>query len=202
VGDALVAMLRNNLSGTSYADNGMGWLPDLTLDPLYQTLLEMGFTGAEPTMGDVGGVGEIIAGGGPIMPRDRRFSSGIGQPTDSGLDFSGAQDRQQQAEGGAVGWDRLLRAFAGVSEDAPMPFGQSSGFSNVTPGITEILTPSDSGMVPMRVEAPLPEVSPQYLETLRAYDPGVAAQIEAALRQRADAEWVDQQRVSGGVGTG
>lgn len=159
VGDAMLAILNNNLNGTYYTDTGHGWLPDYTLAPLRDRLTGMGFTGKEPTRNDVGGVGEMIAGGGMFLPPEERAYS---RATESSTGAPLSYDLAAGSRGGPVGWDRLLRGLSGVSQDAPRPFDQMSGY-----GAAPKMVERDSGTGATGFfNAPEDAVSPEYVSGL------------------------------------
>lgn len=137
VGDALANILWNNIQGTWYADTAHQWLPDLSLLPLLTVLQNLGYTGqTEPHLRNVGGVGEIVQGGGRFLPPDPRFE---GRPTL--MDAGGGEgmiegpDYAQGSRGGSVGWDRALRdlteAITGQPITAPEPFTSRTGYGTL-----------------------------------------------------------------------
>jgi hypothetical protein len=217
VGDTLAAMLRNNLNGTHYADTGHEWLPDLSLLPLQRFLTERGFTGErEPTRGDVGGVGEMIAGGGNFLPPDLRLPEFRGVATDSGLDFSGDPGLREGSRGASVGWDRLLRGIARVSPDTPAPFESSTGYGplelsgNRLQAVGAAPTPwewerfgdlSDTQRAELQPEADAQNTAAAYMSGLQSLLPETYDRVWAA-KQRKDADADVRQWVAGGGGTG
>lgn len=149
-GDALAAILRNNAAGTWYGDTSHNWLPDPTLGGLRQLLARAGYTGAsEPRRGDVGGVGEIVAGGGMnlLTPEEQTAITTPGY-TSEGTPITPWID---PAELGARGWEKFLRRFAGVPADTPSMFDRPNlpevsgaayrdAFSNAQAGLGSEIT--------------------------------------------------------------
>ena len=209
-GDALASILRNNLSGTWYTDTAHNWLPDLSLVPMYEALIAMGYSDtAEPTKGDVGGVGEIVAGGGHrlIDPREYeqggQFYPGVaqdegGQLTGGGP-WGGVGIGTSQTGGlswpGAFGWEGVLRRIAGA-EAGPsmvnMPLVSQGGVRNTSDEGGGFVDPETGAGVPVQMGPP-----PGYIEALKAYNPEVGAAIDAATQRSIDDYFLQMQGGNG-----
>jgi hypothetical protein len=126
VGNTLASILHNLQSGTWYADTSHNALPDLALEPMRRALAGRGYTPTEPTRGDVGGVGEMVAGGGNFFPEDPRVQGG--RFTEDGTPID---DLRAGSQGGPYAWNRLMRQIAGVPEDTPRPFETSTGYGDL-----------------------------------------------------------------------
>ena len=212
VGNTLASILNFNQGGGWYTDTSHGWLPDPALPGLQGLLHARGFPGTqvengqivrrEPTRGDVGGVGEMVAGGGPMLPPEQRrylpsgfptFTPGTYASNYSGDIQHGGENREADlaagSQGGAVGWDRLLRQLSGQPgeygpETFAPPFDQASGYG-VPPKFVE--GHSEDGTPGLFVE-PQAALSPEYLsQATVALGPDVAERMRQAAQTRAEA---------------
>lgn len=136
VGDTLASILNFNLGGgwAPGAGTSLGWLPDPALLGLQGLLNDRGYLGTrvengeivrrEPTRNNVGGVGEMVAGGGLTMrnpaaqPRLRELIDGF-KMTDQQAVNSLEDLGIPTTLGGAQAWNLLLRQLAGVPASAP-----------------------------------------------------------------------------------
>ena len=219
-GDALASILRNNLSGTWYTDTAHNWLPDLSLVPMYEALIAMGYSDtAEPTKGDVGGVGEIVAGGGHRLidpseyERGGRFFQGVasdegGQMSDVGswgLLPGGSNARALGSPGphatggasapGALGWENILRRIARAEAGPSMvstPLVSQGGVRNTSDEGGGFIDPATGENVPVQMGPP-----PGYIEALKAYNPEVGAAIDAATQRSIDDYFLQMQGGNG-----
>lgn len=142
VGNALSSILNFNLGGGWFTDTSHGWRPNPAFLGLQRNLHSRGYPGTrvengsivkrEPTLGDVGGVGEMVLGSGFKM-RNPKTAGRYNELTQGGFKFTPQQaDNQlfdEHARGGespyhygSQAWDTFIRSISGTM-DAPSVFG-------------------------------------------------------------------------------
>lgn len=194
LGDSLASMLRFNLNGTWFTDTDHGWLPDPSYGPLLRRLEALGYTGTEvkngeiirrePTLRDVGGVGEIVAGAGPsLIPRDmvEAYEDDFARQRndENGPTPTGTYAGRTGAAAGALGFEGLLRRVAGV-KGLPSRVTPRWGSQPWDPQPTDMAAQDEGGaMVPSRYETP--QAWTDYLASLEAFDPALAARVRAGV---------------------
>lgn len=198
VGDTLAAILKYNREGTWFSDTSHDWLPNRGLDPLRTALAAQGYTGdREPTMGDVGGVGEIVAGAGDrLLPMDRINDLSMTRTSDGRLEPTGdPRSGPSGAALGAEGWETVMRRLTSVLTGTPMEeipattaFLRRQGVPNEGGGYV------DSSSGEWREQPTRPETDEEMLGRL-GLDPGKYARI---LEERRITE--EMMRVSPGGG--
>ena len=198
--DALASILNFNLSGGWYTDTTHRWLPDPALVDFQRALHARGYKGTqvedgqivkrEPTRGDVGGVGEIVAGGGLVVrdpaqeARRRELIEGFRmteQQADNALDEGGGTT---PATGGPwlygpQAWSTLLRQLAGVPANAPSVFDIAPAPVPIGayPGLTTVIDETGNA-VRTQAEPTLPAA---YLHVL---PPAVATRVAQGVRDK------------------
>ena len=139
VGDAIQRMLHHNLSGVWNSQTAHKWIPDQTLLPLYDMLTSQGYGRSEPTLNDVGGVGEIVAGGGPRYagmqgvnemqdfsqgkpaPNYDFYSPGVARDEGGQMENVGTYNALPAVQQGAVGFSQVLHAIQDALLRSPTP---------------------------------------------------------------------------------
>ena len=217
LGDSLAAMVHHNQAGTWWTDTSHGWFPDPALKPLQEQLKAMGYEyrggGPEAEQGHVGGVGEMVAGGGAqLLPPDilgfltqnlANMDEGgptMGPPlTDSARRLGITEDLVGSAGQslsdprlGALGWNYYLRqmAEAATGQTSDLPLSASFAFDAVRQQPT--YKNADEGGTG--------ESAPPTgrAEALARYDEPTRAQIQGWLDQRAEERIMADRLASSG----
>lgn len=231
VGDALASVLNFNRGGgwAPGGDTSHAWLPDPFLRPMQSQLHGAGFLGThvdpatnqivfrEPRQGDVGGVGEMVMGGGlkfvnpEIQGRlDDLMLGGfhmtpeqaMAVATDDAVMRGGPMTHLE----GSQAWSHLLRSLAGVPQDAPNVFDlqlaghlQSAGTGQAPqPFNWAVYGDSPQAREQFGAQAQAQDDAAAYASLL---DPDVQARVLEAARQQELAR-LNQQWIAGGGGTG
>ena len=206
IGDALASMVGFNLSGDWYGGAaGHQWLPDLALVPLQRYLREHGYRGTqveqgeivrrEPSQGDVGGVGEIMAGAGGLLltPEDVARYQGDPIQTDNGPDYSSTHLQKLQGGAGALGWNNVLRRLTGIVTGQPIT---APSVFDLTVGDTDRRILDAEGSAAGLRDTPTAWES--YLTDLDAFDPGAGRLVREGAARRQDMEDARREAMSAG----
>lgn len=152
VGNALASILNYQGGGGWYADTAIPWLPDAGLDPTRTLLGGLGFPGTtvengeivrrEPSRGDVGGVTEMVAGGGGFRFLPQDVVEYLGTPASmtvgEGVNQRGAPSPEVQAW-----WNDAGLGYAPIPADRLVytdPAVSALGWNTFLRDATEALT--------------------------------------------------------------
>jgi hypothetical protein len=135
VGDTLARILEYQGNGTWALDTSHNWWPDPFLEPARRALKGRGYGATEPTVGDVGGVGEMVMGGGLrlIDPSKREamnnaytgrygYAPTADTPEGELIQPYYANTGESPYLSGVQSWHTGLRRLFGVPDSAPNPW--------------------------------------------------------------------------------